>query len=109
MEIQPPIESPEDREVESVEREHSIVDVAFAFRQVMIELAPGVDPDDIEIALAEIDDAADTEEALGMVAGAFAQFGLDYDQGLAMVGAILQFQAVLPNGDSAREVEHFEQ
>jgi hypothetical protein len=81
------------------EREPQPDDAAVAFRQIVSELAPDVDPEDVETVIGEIGDAVDLEDVLGVAAGGFAQLGMDYDQGLEMLRQILQIEAILPGGD----------
>jgi hypothetical protein len=87
------------------EREPQVSDVVMAMRHLIVELAPDADAEDVEVAIAELEDAVDLEEALGIAGGAFAMLGVDYDEGLGRLGEILQVEAILPNGDQAQASE----
>ncbi len=88
------------REAEpTVEKEPQVEDVFAATRHIIGELAPDADPGDVAVALGELEAAVDAEEAMGIAGGAFAMLGIDYDEGLARLGEILQVEAILPNGD----------
>ncbi len=87
------------------EREPQVGDVVTAMRHLIAELAPDADPEDVEVAIAELEEAVDLEEALGIAGGAFAMLGVDYDEGLGRLGEILQVEAILPNGDQAQGSE----
>ena len=98
------MERPE-HEPAPAEREPQVGDVVMAMRHLVAELAPDADPEDVEVAIAELEDAVDLEEALGIAGGAFAMLGVDYDEGLGRLGEILQVEAILPNGDQAQASE----
>lgn len=94
------------REYEApIEREPQVEDVVAAARQVISELAPNADPTDVEIVLSELEAATDDEEAKGIAVGGFAMLDIDYDAGLAMLGEILQVEAILPNGDQNKDAD----
>lgn len=87
------------------EREPTIEDVFAATRHVIGELAPDADRDDVEAVLGDLEAAVDVEEALGIAGGAFAMLGIDYDEGLARLGEILQVESITSNGDQAQDTE----
>lgn len=94
------------REAEpTVEREPQVVDVLAAARHTIGELAPDADPDDVEVVLGDLEAAVDTEEAMGIAAGAFAMLGIDYDEGLARLGEILQVESITSNGDQTTDAD----
>jgi hypothetical protein len=88
-----------------VEKEPQVEDVFAGARHVIGELAPDADPDEVEAVLGDLEAAVDTEEALGIAAGAFAMLGIDYDEGLARLGEILQVEAILPGGDQVTDAD----
>jgi hypothetical protein len=61
-----------DQEPTPAEREPQVADVLESMRHLMTELAPDADPEDVEVALAELESAIDLEEAMGIAGGAFA-------------------------------------
>lgn len=92
------------REAEpGVEREPQLEDVFAATRHIIGELAPDADSDDVEAVLGDLEAAVDVEEAMGIAGGAFAMLNIDYDEGLARLGEILQVEAILPNGDQSED------
>lgn len=94
------------RETEpTVEREPQVEDVLAAARHTISELAPDADPDEVEAVLEDIEAAVDTEEAMGIAAGAFAQVGIPGDDGLNRLGEILQVESITSNGDQVADAD----
>jgi|GEM_PF-4202210 len=85
------------------EREPQVGDVVAAFRHVVSELVPEVTGGELDDLVSEIEDSTDTEDALGAAAGAFVMAGVDYDEGLARLGEILQVESIRSNGSEAQK------
>lgn len=81
------------------EREPQPSDIAIATREVIKQLMPDADPQDVEESIADIEGAVDFEEALGSAVSNMAMLGIDYNEALALLAEILHIEEIRPGGD----------
>lgn len=87
-------------ELSPAEHEPHVSDVVAAAEYIIQDKAMVVEREELHDLLEAIGNSIDLEEALGVAAGAFAQVGIDPDEGLARLGEILQFEEIRSNGDN---------